>query len=133
MRYPVLFVFALALLCLAPPAAARDCNALQTNAEISDCLQKAYREADAELNAVWKRVLGSVERADYMSAEKRADWKDELRKAQRAWVEFKEHDCKGAVGFEWDGGSGAGGAVSSCMLDHTTARTEDLRGRYLDH
>jgi uncharacterized protein YecT (DUF1311 family) len=133
MRYPVLFAFPLALLCLSGPAAAHDCGSLSSNVEIGNCLQKAYQQADAELNKVWKQVLGSVDRADYMSAEKRAAWKDALQKAQRAWIEFREHDCKGAVGFEWDGGSGAGGAITSCMLGHTGVRTEDLRNRYLNH
>lgn len=134
MRYQSVFAATFALVAVAAgPAFAQDCDSLSSNVEIGNCIQKAYQDADADLNAVWKQVLGAVERADYMSAEKRAAWKDELQKAQRAWIEFKEHDCKGAVGFEWDGGSGAGIATTNCMLAHTRARTDDLRNRYLNH
>jgi len=36
------------------------------------------------------------------------------------------------VGFEWYGGTGAAGAILSCLLEHTEARTSDLKARYLD-
>ncbi|MGH6737268.1 MAG: lysozyme inhibitor LprI family protein [Methyloceanibacter sp.] len=68
--------------------------------------------------------------ADHLTEEQRDAWKQGLREAQRAWVEFKEHDCNGAVLYEWWGG--AGGAISSCLLEHTQARTKDLRELYLD-
>lgn len=88
-------------------------------------------KADAELNAIWPQVLASVDQADYLTPEQRAAWKAELHDAQRAWVQYKEHDCNGAVLYEWWGGSGAGGAISSCLLAHTKARTDDLKSRYL--
>lgn len=109
-----------------------ECESASSNVEIKDCLAEAYEKADKELNAVWPQVLASVDQADYLTAEQRDAWKTELRDAQRAWVQFKEHDCNGAVLYEWWGGSGAGGAISSCLLDHTVARTKDLRQRYLD-
>ena len=43
-------------------------------------------------------MLRSVSDADYLTPEQRSAWKKELREAQRAWVQFKEHDCNGAVG-----------------------------------
>lgn len=108
------------------------CAGAESNLALKECLGKAYQNADKELNVVWKRVRGSVDGADHLTPEQRGAWKKELREAQRAWVQFKEHDCNGAVLYEWWGGSGAGGAISSCLLGHTKARTEDLKSRYLD-
>ena len=109
-----------------------ECASAASNVEIKNCLAIAYEKADAELNAVWKQVLASVQANDYLTPAQREAWKKELLESQRAWVQFKEHDCNGAVLYEWWGGSGAGGAISSCLLEHTTARTADLRQRYLD-
>ncbi|MEZ5874677.1 MAG: lysozyme inhibitor LprI family protein [Hyphomicrobiales bacterium] len=122
---------ALAWLGCASAVLAQDCDSAGSNVEIKNCLAMAYDKADAELNAIWPQVLASVDQADYLTAEQRAAWKTELREAQRAWVQFKEHDCNGAVLYEWWGGSGAGGAISSCLLAHTKARTDDLKSRYL--
>ena len=112
--------------------AGTDCDSAASNVEIKHCLAEAYQKADTQLNVVWKQVLGTVDSADYLTPEQRDAWRKELREAQRAWVQFKEHDCNGAVLYEWWGGSGAGGAISSCLLEHTEARTADLRSRYLD-
>jgi uncharacterized protein YecT (DUF1311 family) len=110
---------------------ANRCANAATTIEIRECLDKAYTRADAELNAVWKEVMAQVGGADYLPTKERKAWKEELLISQRAWIQFKEHDCD-AVGFEWYGGSGAGGAILSCLLEHTEARTKDLRARYLD-
>jgi len=111
---------------------AAPCADAVTNLAMRECLGKAYERADTELNAVWTKVMANVADADYLTAAQRADWKKELLEAQRAWVQFKEHDCNGAVGFEWWGGSGAGTAIASCLFDYTAARTKDLKQRYLD-
>jgi uncharacterized protein YecT (DUF1311 family) len=108
------------------------CASAESNLALKECLGKAYQKADGELNVVWKQVLGTVDSADYLTPEQRDAWRKELREAQRAWVQFKEHDCNGAVLYEWWGGSGAGAAISSCLLGHTEARTKDLKSRYLD-
>ena len=110
---------------------ANSCADATTTIAMRECLDKAYTSADAALNAVWKQVIAGVGGADHMPPNERKAWKDELLESQRAWIQFKEHDCD-AVGFEWWGGSGAGGAILSCLLEHTEARTKDLRQRYLD-
>lgn len=108
------------------------CANAETTVDMRACLNQAYDRADADLNAVWKKVMASLANADYMPAKERKAWKEELLTSQRAWITFKEHDCD-AVGFEWWGGTGASGAILSCLLDHTTARTQNLKARYLDN
>lgn len=107
------------------------CDDAQTTVEIGKCVRKADDTANAELHAVWKQVMATFKAKDYMSAKEQKAWKDSLLASQRAWVEFKEKDCE-AVGYEWWGGTGASNAVVFCWLDHTTARTKDLKARYLD-
>jgi uncharacterized protein YecT (DUF1311 family) len=77
-----------------------ECVSATSNVEIKVCLAKAYERADKELNAVWKEVIANVNDADTLPAKERKAWKDELLESQRAWIQFKEHDCD-AVGYEW--------------------------------
>lgn len=134
LRHAAAFLAALTLLAAPEATEAQDvnpCANAATTIEIGECLDKAYTNADAELNSVWKQVMARVGGADYLPAKERKAWKEELLSSQRAWVQFKEHDCD-AVGFEWYGGSGAAGAILSCLLAHTEARTKDLKERFLD-
>ncbi|MEM9590987.1 MAG: lysozyme inhibitor LprI family protein [Pseudomonadota bacterium] len=131
----VLLLIALAGWLSSPsPSAAENqpvCANAQTTIEIGECVRKAFNEADAELNAVWKKVMASFETVDYMPADDLKAWKDTLLASQRDWIKFKEEDCA-AVGYEWFGGTGRSNAEVFCLLDHTTARTKDLKARFLD-
>ena len=104
-----------------------------TNVAMTQCITEHAAAADKELNALWPQVLKKVEDADYLSADERKAWRDKLVSAQRAWATFKDDDCKGAMAFEWYGGSGAGAAMGGCLYDKTTARIVDLKARYLDN
>ena len=53
-----------------------------------------------------------------------------MRKAQRAWIAFRDADCRGLVALDWAGGSGTPMAVSICMTDLTKRRTKTLKERY---
>ncbi|WP_108682965.1 lysozyme inhibitor LprI family protein [Methyloceanibacter sp. wino2] len=107
------------------------CDNAQTTIEIGECVGKEYKKADAELNAVWKEVMATFKNNDYMPAEDLKAWKDTLLASQRDWIKFKEEDCE-AVGYEWFGGTGRSNAVVFCLLHHTTARTKDLKARFLE-
>ena len=103
---------------------------LPSNVEISACMSALYKKADADLNAVYKRALASIDEADYMDAGEREKWTTSFRDAQRAWVTFKDADCGELIFFEWWGGSGAGIASLDCQIDATRIRTLDLKSRY---
>lgn len=105
-----------------------------TNVEMTACVWEQYEAADAELNAVWREVLASIEASsDLMPPEAVQDWRTGLVQAQRAWAEFKDADCNIAVAHEWYGGTGANAAVGSCLYQHTQDRIDDLRERYLSN
>jgi len=101
-----------------------------------DCADKAFQKADAELNAVWEKVLAAVDSrsADSgLTAAQSARWKEDLTEAQRAWNTFKDKDCNGARQFEYWGGTAASLAVLNCQFEYTIARTSDLEARYLSN
>lgn len=88
---PLLFVLIL-------PAAAQaqdqadPCDEAETTVEINTCLQQDFERADAELNRVYRAAMAHIDGADHVPADKRQEWKEKLRAAQRDWVAFKEKD-----------------------------------------
>jgi uncharacterized protein YecT (DUF1311 family) len=126
-------LLSLPFLLLAVPATAQDLEQCDgPNVVMTKCIWDAYEAADAELNDVWGEVLATIKPEEgYMPEEAAKEWKDHLVAAQRAWVTFKEEDCNGAVAYEWYQGTGANAAIGTCLFQHTVARTQDLRDRYL--
>lgn len=134
MRSPILAV-ALALLVAGPAMAAEkiDCSAPQATHDQLFCGEKDLEIADAALNKAYKQALARI--AASVDQEKPYDaksWEAALRTAQRAWVAFREADCKGDLPFLWTGGTATGPAVLSCLIDMTKARTRDLVDRYTE-
>lgn len=131
----ILMALGMAVVTSAGAAAADDLSAVcdqDTNVAMTQCISEHAAAADRELNALWPQVLQKIAAADYLDAADRKAWHDKLVSALRAWATFKDDDCKGAMAFEWYGGSGAGAAMGACLYDKTMARIEDLRSRYGD-
>jgi uncharacterized protein YecT (DUF1311 family) len=109
----------------------RACAGKMSNVELKQCLGNFAEKADRELNDVWRRVLASINASELKPAQ-RLDWRKKLTAAQRHWMQFRQADCSEPVGYEWFGGTGMGGAVSTCIAKHTLDRIQHLKARYLD-
>ncbi|MDP4021930.1 lysozyme inhibitor LprI family protein [Methylobacterium sp. NEAU 140] len=98
------------------------------------CLHRALDEADARLNAAYRKALAVIDGDDRgMDAAAKAAWKAQLAAAQRAWIAFRDADCGDLILSEWASGSGATGAQYACRYDRTVQRTADLLSRYPLH
>ena len=83
------------------------------------------------MNAIYKKALASI---PSLASEKPYDaksWLDKLRASQRAWVAFRDAECKDLVPMSWSGGTGTSGAVLGCMSGMTKVRTKDLVEQFL--
>ncbi|HML43701.1 MAG TPA: DUF1311 domain-containing protein [Hyphomicrobium zavarzinii] len=133
MRMPALLLLPLLfpLSCVAAASEEKiDCNDASSTVEMNFCAQKDFDAADAQLNAVYQKVLAHIGESDLEKPYDRASWEEAMRASQRAWVAFRDADCKGAVPMEWSGGTGTTVAVVGCMTTLTEARTKDLASRY---
>ena len=123
-----------ALLALSSPSSAQEsaaaaaCDQLATIAQ-SGCLEKLAKAADAKLNDVYRGAIKSIESSD---PEHAAAWKSELKKAEQAWIAFRDADCGALTAYEWGHGTGMGAATEHCILDKTEARTRELLHRYIE-
>ncbi len=107
-----------------------DCTKAATTLELNYCADRDYAEADRALNEAYKKALAVIAKSDNPAPYTAAQWEQELRTSQRAWVAFRDADCKGLVPMEWSGGSGTTSAVLGCMIELTKARTTRLRDLY---
>ena len=93
----------------------QDCTAPVTQTDMNICAFQDYQRADAKLNAAYKKRVASLEKAQL----------ERLRTAQRAWIAFRDAQCRYEAGV-YEGGSMAPMVHSSCLTQLTEARTKDL-------
>jgi uncharacterized protein YecT (DUF1311 family) len=95
------------------------CENAGSNADITNCLGTDYQKADAELNRIYKLAFtGLDEKAE-----------QNLRKAQRAWIIYRDAQCD-AEYAKWGGGSGGPRAHLECLSRLTQLRTRELHKTY---
>ncbi len=81
------------------------------------CAAQDFEKADAALNAAWSLI-----RKDAIKA---SDGADPLLAGQRAWLEYRDHQCE-AESLIFEGGSLQPLIISSCRARMTRDRTEEL-------
>lgn len=141
LRLPVVLLLPAVLLAAASaPAAAQDAAPPSSPSApcaeaggyaLTDCLITEFAKADAALNAAWKKVNGLIADDPDTPADQKAAWKANLLAAQKAWLAFRDADCRfELVAAEWHNGSGTTAAQQQCALELTQARTRELLERY---
>jgi uncharacterized protein YecT (DUF1311 family) len=112
---------ALPLLLAGAPARADDadgidCNNAMAQNDMNICADKDYRQADAALNRTYKETLKGED----------AHTADLLRKAQRAWIAFRDAECV-YQNAENEGGSIYPMVYAGCLTRLTKLRTQQLK------
>ena len=104
-------------------AAQPDCRDPQDQTSMNICANEEYRRADTELNRVWPRALERVKELDRDGANGEAERR--LRAAQRAWIAYRDAQCK-VAGLEAIGGTLEPLLIGTCLKDLTERRTFEL-------
>ena len=107
-----------------------DCANAMSTAEINFCSEKLLDAADAKLNEAYKKALDFVAKTEGEKPYDAKSWEEALRASQRAWVAYRDADCKGLVPMSWSGGTGTTAEVLGCMSAKTKARTQELLEMY---
>jgi uncharacterized protein YecT (DUF1311 family) len=97
-----------------PPASCADKAALNT-VELQQCAAVAFRDEDAALNKVYVRAVAAHS----------AKATEELRQAQRLWLQWREHHCLWESA-RYEGGSQQPVAFADCLVSVTKARVQQL-------
>jgi uncharacterized protein YecT (DUF1311 family) len=75
-----------------------DCANAQTQADMNQCSYLDFEKADKALNAVYRTAVKSAQAADKQAAEMGEHYVgavNELKKAQRAWIDYRDGHCEG--------------------------------------
>ncbi|MGS0742744.1 lysozyme inhibitor LprI family protein [Glaciimonas sp. GG7] len=100
------------------------CVTQRNTIEINECGQKQFEQGDRHLNQSYQALLKRLAQKNVPDSNNVAI-KQYLITAQRAWVTFRENDCKAVYAFN-EGGSIRNIAYLSCMTEHTKERTKSL-------
>lgn len=106
-----------------------DCENAQAQIEMNICAGRDYQAADVELNAAYKATMAAARRMDEQAREMGEHYVgavDALKRAQRAWIGYRDGQCE-LAGFEARGGSMEPMLVSGCLADLTRKRTAELK------
>lgn len=109
-----------------------DCDNAQSQMEMNICADRDYRQADDALNAAYKKALAAARETDEGvkdMGEQYVGAVDALKRAQRAWIGYRDGQCE-LAGFEARGGSMEPMLVSGCLADLTGKRTAELKAFY---
>ena len=88
----------------------------QTQAEMNRMAYRDEAKADAAMNAAYKKLMAKLDAPD----------KAKLKKAQRAWLAFRDADAASLASQE-TGGSMYPMVYSSYVQEITEARTKELK------
>ncbi len=112
---------------LAAPAQNKlDCSTALATPDLNACAEIELEQADALMNAIYKKLLAKIAASTGDKPYDAKSWEAALRASQRAWVAFRDADCKGLVPLAWGGGTGATGEMLGCMTEKTIRRTDEL-------
>ncbi len=96
-------------LCVASAAAQTATRAM------SGCIGDEVRRHDVRLNRAYQAALGRLEFPRQ---------KEALRRAQRAWIAFRDADCNSYSDADW--GPSSGVDENACLLRRTAERADEL-------
>ena len=142
MRRPCLFLMIAGLAAVVVPAlpcqaaAAQDeepkidCANASSTYEMNMCGDRELQAADAKLNDIYKQALQWIAKTDADKPYDSKTWEAKLRASQRAWIAFRDADCKDLIPMSWGGGTGTTADVLGCPTEKTKVREQEIRRHF---
>jgi uncharacterized protein YecT (DUF1311 family) len=101
------------------------CTSAGSSLEETACARNKLKRAEAALNARYKQLLLELDEITKSEPERLGQLKSRLVLAQRAWVSFREAQCK-AVEVWYTKGTLQGALYYDCMRSHAEERLKEL-------
>lgn len=120
------------LLCItafyvSPVHAISDCSTGDNDQEVYTCAQKNRNETELDLNKEYKLAKARVETLFKDENKELSQYMDALTEAQRAWLKYRENDCK-LASYAADKGSDLSSSYSNmCASELNEQRIKKLK------
>lgn len=96
------------------------------------CKMEAHYEiADKKLNAIYNKIMANMDAIEDETLVDQDDIESSLRKAQRAWVDYKHAHCDAHYTLA-SGGTARNYEHFKCLYEVTQSRLYYLKDNYLD-
>ena len=122
MRLLITSAFIALTLCANSFAQNRDkkdpCAHAQSQAEMTMCWGKEYKAADARINEAFRRFMAKLNDEE----------KAQLKKAQLAWITYRDANCD-FVADQYKGGTMRPMIAAICLAETTNNRTTELKAQ----
>ena len=102
------------------------CKSQNNTLEIDECGKLTLKAKDKELNQAYQALLKSLKPDNKGDDTNFAEVKKRLLEAQRAWITFRDNDCKAKLTL-WASGTIRGAMYLGCLTERTEQRTKELR------
>lgn len=110
------------------PAAATDCSNALTTMEINTCAAAQQEQTEAQLNAVYQQLMERLAEPDG-GLDDPASVQQQLRTAQRLWIDFRKADCDAQFAL-YAGGSIRTAVYLGCMQSRAAQRITELESYF---
>ncbi len=101
-----------------------DCDG--TTVQITECLEREYREVDSKMNHLYRRVLDKLGPSGKQASQDReGNVRDLFVRAQRAWLSFRDEECKARYSY-FSQGSMGNVELLECRIELTGDRIKLL-------
>jgi uncharacterized protein YecT (DUF1311 family) len=109
------------------------CKDPTTQSDMTRCEIRRFEAADRAMNKQWKATLTLMREYDRTpEGDGRPGYADQLLKAQRAWLAYRDEHCR-SDGYRMRGGSAEPMLVAGCRAELTEARAKQLAGLAEEH
>jgi uncharacterized protein YecT (DUF1311 family) len=102
------------------------CLTQRNTLEIDQCGQLTLKAKDKELNEAYQKLVRSLAPADKADNTDYQAVKKQLLDAQRAWIAYRDNDCKAKLKLN-ESGTIRGAVYLGCLTERTEQRTKELR------
>jgi uncharacterized protein YecT (DUF1311 family) len=106
------------------------CADAGSTAQMNACEDAIQAEADAELNAVYKQALNAIASTRAQPPYDAKSFEAAFRASQRAWLVWRDAECKDVVPMFSPGGTITTSAVLGCLSEKTKARSQEIQQRF---
>jgi uncharacterized protein YecT (DUF1311 family) len=95
------------------------CKEGDTTFEMKQCSAKKYKQANAELNKVYQKLMSKLDDEGHKAS---------LKTAQLAWLKYRDSNCD-FESYLNRGGSIYSVIATECMTAMTVSRTKEMQGQ----